>query len=169
MRVHVIVASRHGATTEIATAVGEALRERGLDVTFRELDGTTPTDLRFGPEDAIVLGSAIYAGAWIKSARHFLDRYVDEINLHRTWLFSSGPLGEDPTAEGMDPTRLATLQLDTGAIDHHIFGGRLDRSQLSRAERLLASAVRAPEGDYRDWEEVDDWAGTIADALAAPV
>ena len=136
MRVHVIVASRHGATREIATAIGAALRERGLDVIDLELDGATPTDLRFGSDDAIVLGSAIYAGSWIKDARRFLDRYVDEINLHRTWLFSSGPLGDDPNAEGMDPTRLATMQLDTGAVDHHIFGGRLDRSQLGRGERF---------------------------------
>jgi hypothetical protein len=26
-------------------------------------------------------------------------------------------------------------------------------------------AVRAPEGDYRDWNEIEDWARTIAKAL----
>lgn len=169
MRVHVIVASRHGATSEIGAAIRDTLRDRGLDVDLVELDRTAPPDLRFGPDDVIVLGSAIYAGSWIKAARHLLERYEDEIKHHRTWLFSSGPLGDRHNAEGMDPTRLATMALDTGAVDHHIFAGRLDRSQLGRGERLIAAAVRAPDGDFRDWAEVEAWANEVADAVATPV
>jgi menaquinone-dependent protoporphyrinogen IX oxidase len=29
-------------------------------------------------------------------------------------------------------------------------------------ERMMAKAVRAPEGDYRNWEAVDAWAESIA-------
>ena len=59
----------------------------------------------------------------------------------------------------------------TGAIDHRVFAGKLDKSQLGRLERAMVRMVRAPEGDYRDWAEVSHWASDIADTLvaAAPV
>ena len=47
------------------------------------------------------------------------------------------------------------------------FAGRLDKSELGRLERTMVRAVRAPEGDYRDWEDIAEWAASIADGLAA--
>jgi hypothetical protein len=38
MRVLVAVASRHGATREIAEAIGRTLRERGLDAQVRDVE-----------------------------------------------------------------------------------------------------------------------------------
>jgi len=35
-------------------------------------------------------------------------------------------------------------------------------------ERLAGKIVRAPEGDFRDWEAIREWAQGIASALAAP-
>lgn len=53
----------------------------------------------------------------------------------------------------------------TGARDHRLFGGRLDKSRLSFAERAVVLAFRAPEGDFRDWAEIEAWAREIAGAL----
>ncbi len=165
MKVHVIVASRHGSTTEIAEAIAEALRAHDLCVSVIELTPDPPADLRLGPRDAVVLGSAIYAGSWIKAARRFLKLYGDQLNPHRTWLFSSGPLGSDA-----DPsTEVAGLDLDTPAVDHHVFCGMLDRERLGVGEWLVAAAVRAPEGDFRDWEEITEWSGRIAEQLLSSV
>jgi menaquinone-dependent protoporphyrinogen oxidase len=36
---------------------------------------------------------------------------------------------------------------------------------LSFAEKAIVVAVRAPEGDFRDWDEIGDWANSIADSL----
>jgi menaquinone-dependent protoporphyrinogen oxidase len=52
----------------------------------------------------------------------------------------------------------------TSAREHRIFGGRIDRSALSFPERAVMMAVRAREGDYRDWDEIAAWADEIADA-----
>ena len=30
----------------------------------------------------------------------------------------------------------------------------------------MAAAVKAPEGDFRDWDAIDGWAGEIAARLA---
>lgn len=53
----------------------------------------------------------------------------------------------------------------TGAYEHRIFGGRLERERLGRAERLMVRALRAPYGDFRDWEQIRGWARSIADGL----
>lgn len=31
----------------------------------------------------------------------------------------------------------------------------------------MVKAVRAPYGDYRKWDRIDEWAGAIANSLAA--
>jgi menaquinone-dependent protoporphyrinogen oxidase len=51
------------------------------------------------------------------------------------------------------------------AREHRLFAGRLDRSRLGFGERAVMTAVRAQEGDDRDWEEIADWARGIARAV----
>lgn len=56
--------------------------------------------------------------------------------------------------------------------DHHVFFGSLDPSRLTFAEKTLRKlpAARAimPEGDFRDWTEIEDWARSIAEELTYP-
>jgi menaquinone-dependent protoporphyrinogen oxidase len=46
-----------------------------------------------------------------------------------------------------------------------VFTGRLVRKHLSFPDRAMASAIRAQEGDFRNWAEIRDWATGIADTL----
>jgi menaquinone-dependent protoporphyrinogen oxidase len=41
----------------------------------------------------------------------------------------------------------------------------LDKSLLSFGERAMVTAMRAPLGDFRDWDEIAAWAGDIAAAV----
>lgn len=59
------------------------------------------------------------------------------------WLYSSGPLGRE--ARPRDAP--------------------VDRNELSFAERAIGAALHAPDGDFRDWEEIRGWAHEIAGAL----
>ena len=45
--------------------------------------------------------------------------------------------------------------------EQRIFFGALDHHKLSFAERMMVKAVRAPEGDFRDWLAVEAWAASI--------
>jgi menaquinone-dependent protoporphyrinogen oxidase len=38
-------------------------------------------------------------------------------------------------------------------------------SKLNFAEKLIIKAVKAPVGDFRDWDMINAWADGIADAL----
>jgi menaquinone-dependent protoporphyrinogen oxidase len=165
MRVLVTAASRHGATTGIAEAVAEALRGGGLTV-----DLVAPEDVNaLEPYDAIVLGSGVYAGRWIDSARTFAERHADELVTRPVWLFSSGPIG-DPPKPVEDPPEVAGLVERLAARGHRTFAGRLDREELGFLERTVTRALRAPDGDFRDWDAIRAWATEIASELqGAPV
>jgi menaquinone-dependent protoporphyrinogen oxidase len=60
---------------------------------------------------------------------------------------------------------VAEILTATRARDHRVFAGRLVRRQLSFPERAIVSALRVPEGDFRDWPEIRRWADEIAEAL----
>ena len=71
-----------------------------------------------------------------------------------------------------DPPKPTGLAVDsgpiverTGARGHGLFGGRLDKSRLGFAERVVVGVARGTEGDFRDWKEIADWAGEIAGEL----
>lgn len=161
MKVLVVVASKHGSTRDIAEAIGEDLRGEGHVVDVFEA-GNAPDPEAY---DAAVVGSAIYVGRWMGEAQQYVERYAETLRTLPVWLFSSGPLGED-YPEGMGrPENLEALITLTGARDHEVFVGRLDKSDLGIGERLITKAVKAPEGDFRDWEAIGAWAREIAVGL----
>ena len=160
MRVLVATASKYGATAEIGKTIAEVLGERGLEPTVlppEQVDGVDGYD-------AAVLGSAVYAGHWLKPARELVERHAGGLAGRPVWLFSSGPVGDPPKPEE-DPVDVADLVALTDARDHRVFAGKLVRRQLSFPERAIVAALRVPEGDFRDWTEIRRWAAGIAEAL----
>lgn len=157
-RVLVSAGSKHGATAEIADHIGVTLRERGLDVTVAPPDQVATIE-DFG---TVVLGSAVYAGHWTADAKELALLIAESAGSPTVWLFSSGPIGDPPKPEE-DPVDVADIHEMTSARGHKVFAGRIDKSQLSFGERAIMIAVRAPDGDFRDWEEIAGWAHGIAD------
>jgi menaquinone-dependent protoporphyrinogen oxidase len=160
-RILVTAASKYRATLEIAQAIGEALAERGFDVTVSPIEDVTAVD----GYDAVVAGSAVYAGHWMKPAREFVERVAADLADRPVWLFSSGPIGDPPRPQE-DPVDASEFVEQSGAREHRVFGGKLDKSRLSFGEKAIVMALRAPEGDFRDWDEVRSWATGIADSLS---
>src|SRR4051812_45492362 len=164
MNILIAIASRHGSTEGIAEVLAHELRAAGHTVTVRAADD--PADVP--PYDAAIIGSAIYAGNWLPAATAFVEDEQVRLAAVPVWLFSSGPLGaEDPPPPG-EPKQLADVQAATGAREHSIFAGKLDKHDLNLAERLITHVVGAPEGDFRDWEAIRAWAREIAAALPVP-
>jgi menaquinone-dependent protoporphyrinogen oxidase len=46
-----------------------------------------------------------------------------------------------------------------------VFAGRLDKDLLNVGERAMVTAMRAPLGDFRDWDAVRAWAADVAAQL----
>ncbi len=162
MTVLVSAASKHGSTAEIATAVARVLSERGPAVDVRPVENVTMVE----GYDAVVLGSAVYAGHWMESARRLAEAQAGALSTRPVWLFSSGPVGDPPKPEE-DPVDVATLMAQTSARDHRVFAGKLDKQRLGFGEKAIVLALRAPVGDFRAWAAIEAWAGEIADTLQA--
>lgn len=160
MRVLVIVASKHGSTAEIAEALGRGLSERGIVADVKNASSVS----ELAGYDAVLLGSAVYAGRWMKSIRELVELRHEELLGRPVWLFSSGPVGE-PLRPAEDPVDVATIAAALDARGHRVFPGKLDKSKLSLAEKALVMSLRVPDGDFRNWDEVAAWAGEIAAAL----
>jgi len=78
------------------------------------------------------------------------------------WLWSSGPLGTEVQGTEPQPKEMAEFREAIAPRDQRIFFGALDSSRLSFAERMMVKAVRAPAGDFLDWQAIEDWAASIA-------
>jgi menaquinone-dependent protoporphyrinogen oxidase len=160
MTVLVSVESRHGATEQIGQRVARILIDAGWPV-----DVLRPAEVtHITPYAAVVIGSAVYGGAWLAPARELVERFAIELRERPVWLFSSGPIGDPPKPIG-DPAGVAPLVRLIQPRGHGIFAGRLVDEELGIAEKLMTRAVRAPHGDFRNWRVVDAWAGEIVRAL----
>ena len=161
MKIMVVAASKHGSTQEIAEAIGTELRQVGHQVTVYEAKDK-PVVAGY---EAAVIGSAVYAGSWLSEARDFVAENQDALQAIPVWLFTSGPLGEENPQPVGDPVQLPELVEQTNAREHRIFVGKLDRDKLNLGEKLIVKVVKAPYGDFRDWDDIHAWASEVATAL----
>ena len=165
MKLLIAVASKHGSTREIAAAIAATLRTQSFTVDLRDVAEVAGID----GYDAVIIGSAIYAGQWLPEAKRFAKHYATQLAERPLWLFSSGPLGAGEPQPHDDPQRLVTALQGVAIRDHRIFVGKLEPADLGFGERLLARVVHAPAGDFRDWSAVRDWASAIGAELARTV
>ena len=161
----VAYASKYGATAEIADKIGEVLSEAGLPNEVLPADDVD--DLT--PYYAVVLGSAVYMAKWGDEAAKFLEHNEKALAERPVWLFSSGALGEGDPVELMQGWRFPEAQQEVAdriqPRDMAFFHGVLDTEKLSLPEKLILKGVKAPVGDFRDWETITTWATSIAEAL----
>lgn len=157
--------TKYGATAEIAEKIGQVLRQEGLGADVLAADRVA--DLH--AYDAVVLGSAVYIGRWRKEAARFLEANQAALSEKPVWLFSSGPTGEGDPAELTQgwklPGKLQPIADRIGPRDIAVFHGASDPGKLNFIEKWMLKNVKAPVGDFRDWEAIASWAEGIAEEL----
>ena len=120
MKVLVTAASRHGSTAEIASIIAGVLQASDIDA-----EAVAPEAVASVVDyDAVILGSAVYAGQWLESARAFVACHADDLATRPVFLFSSGPLGY-PSRHPVEPADAIAVETTTGAMDLQVFPGRL--------------------------------------------
>jgi menaquinone-dependent protoporphyrinogen oxidase len=179
LKVLIAYATKYDSTKGIATFIADRLRQSGVDADVQEVGSVTNAD----DYDAFVVGSAVYMFHWLDQAKEFVARYRGVLASHPVWLFSSGPLGaETRNVKGRDlrdvsgPQELGALREAVNPRSHRVFFGALDNRRLGFGHRVIrkmpAARESLPEGDFRDWKEIGDWAVGIAQelksALASP-
>jgi len=169
IQVLVAYATKHGTTAEIAEMIGQVLRQAGLATDVLPADRVGDVT----PYEAVVLGSAVYIGRWQKQAAKFLKANEKALAERPVWLFSSGPSGEGDPVELTNgwrfPKALQPLADRIRPRDIALFHGHVNVDKLNFIERSMIKNVKAPVGDFRDWETITSWATAIADVLKEAV
>lgn len=164
-RVLIAYGTKYGATAEIAERIGEALRDAGLEADVLQADRVG--DL--SAYDAVVVGSAVYIGRWRKEAVKFVTDNEQTLTAKPVWIFSSGPTGEGDPVEQVQGWRLpGSLEPIVDHIqprDIAVFHGAADENKMGWLDKWLLRRVKAPTGDFRDWDAIAAWAADIASAL----
>lgn len=159
----VAYATRYGSTKEIAGAIADTLRSGGETVDLLPMGEVTD----IGRYRAAVVGSPIYMGKWLSDAQIFIERQQKELRRMPVAFFSVGMTVVDKTEDGyrraeaaMDQVRLLVQPVEIG-----LFAGKLEPSDLSLPDRAIVALVRAPSGDYRNWDEIRTWASGLIEKL----
>ncbi len=158
-KVLVAYASRSGSTMEVAQAVAHELTNRGYAVDMRMAKQVSSLD----GYAAVVVGSAVRYGQWLPEAVKFVEQNQAALKQMPTAFFAVHLMNmdEDETSRKarlayLDPVRKLVMPKSEA-----FFSGVGDPSKVSFLERLIAKAVKSPEGDFRDWAKIRDWAQNI--------
>lgn len=163
-KVLVAYATRAGSTGEVAKVIAETLHEAGLRVDLRPAREVTDVS----PYRAVVLGSPIRAGRWMPEALKLLRRHREPLSHIPVAYFVVCITLKEDTEENrrlveswMAPVRAILEPARMG-----FFAGKMDYGRLSFLERfIIRNMLKVPEGDYRDWESIRNWAQEIAHLL----
>jgi menaquinone-dependent protoporphyrinogen oxidase len=166
MKALVAFASKHGSTKEIAEFIAKTLEQHNVytDVLY------VGAVMNLSEYDAIIIGSAVYAGQWRPEAAQFLKVRTDILAEKRVWLFSSGPTGHGNATDLLGgflfPENLEYHRNKINPVDTVVFHGNLDLTKLTLAELMIVNSYGGPLGDYRQWDKIKTWADGIATTLA---
>ena len=158
-RVLVAYASRHGSTKEIAERIADELSAMDTPATTAEMKSVSSVN----EFDLIILGAPLYMGKLEKDFSRFISRFGSDLEKTQVAGFAVGlaPIKNESQAvqEAMD-----TLNAGFGSIKPvsvALFAGRLDPEKLSFISRKIIAMVKAPTGDFREWDKISAWAREI--------
>lgn len=159
MKILVAYATRRGEVEGLADLLATDLRYLSHDVAV--LPARAVTDLSY--YGAVVLGAAVYDGAWHKEATEFVEKYAHELARRPVWLFAARPLTEDNLLELSQPIGgLAESAARVRAVGTKVFDARSHNPE-TLYQGPMPYGRRA--GDWRDEQAVDRWAHEIAHEL----
>jgi menaquinone-dependent protoporphyrinogen oxidase len=158
-KILVTYASRGGSTQGVAHTIGAELVKLGADLDMRYL--LDVKDLK--PYDVIIVGAPIRMGHWLPEAHHFISIHQQLLQQKKLALFVvSMTMHEDTSAnrqkvlDMLQPTLALVKPMDVG-----LFAGAVKPAKLTFFWRVLIKLMRVPEGDFRNYETIRNWAKAL--------
>jgi menaquinone-dependent protoporphyrinogen oxidase len=165
-RILIAYGTRCGSTGGVAESIGQALSATGAAVDVHPVKDVN--DL--SPYQAVIVGSAIRMGKWLPEAVEFVKTHQDRLSRVPVAYFAVCLAMKDETAENrhkalgyLDPVRKQFPQVKP--VDIGLFAGAVDYKKLSFAYSLILKVKGAPEGDFRNWEAIRNWAAGVSPVL----
>ncbi len=156
-KILVAYATRAGSTAEVADAIGKKLAAGGAIVDVKPIKKVQSIDGYLG----VVLGSAIRRGAVLPEVTNFVKSHKDELGKIPIAYFIVCMILREDTEESRKKAAsyLDSLRAEVNAVDTGMFAGKLDYSKLNFIDAFIVEhIIGTPEGDLRDWKQINDWA-----------
>jgi menaquinone-dependent protoporphyrinogen oxidase len=171
-RILVTYASEFGATRGVADLLAARLREHSAAV----VDVQPVVNVHeLSAYDAVVIGSAIYNGAWLPEAVHFVHFFASDLCRKPVAYFAVSMTMRADTAEHRRAVRsflepVVQAMPEVVPLDIGLFAGRIDVHKLPWLIRLrVRLTTHLRHGDYRKWQAIRAWADQILPALLTGV
>lgn len=153
-------ASKAGSTIEIATYLAEMISRKGIQVDLMPVEKVT--DL--SEYQSVILGSAIRVGKLLPEAMKFIENYQAELQERTFGVFIVCMTLNQDTEENrkivsdyLIPVRALVKPASEG-----MFAGVMDLKKLNLLEKMIMKAMKAPLGDFRNWEKIEAWGGHVS-------
>jgi menaquinone-dependent protoporphyrinogen oxidase len=149
-------ATRSGSTAEVAQAIAQALSAQGATVDVLPVKQVADlTGYR-----AVVVGSAVRIGQWLPEAARFVEQNRERLRHLPTGFFAVHlmNLGSDEASRQARLAYLEPIRKLVAPQKEAFFAGIGDWKRVSFLDGLIGKAVKAPEGDFRDWAAIQAWA-----------
>lgn len=163
-KVLVCYASGTGCTKGVAERIAETLEREGARVDVEPFsDGPDPVAY-----DAIVAGSGTRAGSWQPAAKKWVARNSATLRAKPLALFTVGIAmahGAEKRTETLGVTKGLLEKTELEPLDIGAFAGWYEPDKFNFVERKIMEIAKSPEGDFRDWAAIEDWATSVAGKL----
>lgn len=158
-KILVVYASTAKSTESVAIKVAEVLKTKGNQVDLRKVSEVKDVN----PYEMVVFGSAIHAGRLLPNSLAFLKKHLEALKQKPFHAFIVCLAMKDDSEEVrklvsayLEPVRALITPVSEG-----FFAGVMDYKKLNFITRMIIKSMKAPEGDFRKWEEIEDWAMQI--------
>ena len=158
-KILVAYATKCGSTIEVARAIGDTIARNGATVDVKPIKEITDIN----EYDAFIVGSAIRMAQWLPEAKDFVKSHQIHLNEKSTAIFSVHILNQGDNPDDRRERQAYTTQLKEFLTPkaEAFFPGKIDQAQLSFFECLIFKMVKSPEGDYRNWDAIREWAAGL--------
>jgi len=162
----VVYGTGTGCTEGVARRIGETVAKRGARVdVVPAKDAPDPSAY-----DAVIVGSGVRAGSWHAPVKEWVIQNADALRAGSVAFYTVClTLATDPGKTGEVRAYTDALVAESGVTpaEFGLFAGSNEPKQYSFVERTILKLMKAPEGDFRDWDAIDAWADATAVEIGA--
>lgn len=165
-KVLVAYATYYGTTKDVAQAIAKTIAEHGYSV-----DVCPAKDVQnVAGYDSVIIGSAVRGGKIHDDALHFLEDNEAVLSKIPVAYFVCCMTMHDDNPETRYQAEGFLAEVFNKVskikpISIGYFGGVLEMKRLDWLARLVVKALRAPEGDYRNWDAIIHWSEEVAESI----
>ncbi|MEN6552406.1 MAG: flavodoxin domain-containing protein [Methanobacterium sp.] len=179
MKVLIVYGTRYGTAAEIAEEIRKVIEREGIEVDLVDSRGIKNYDIP--PYDMVIIGSGIKIGKWTKGSLKFMEDNKSALSDKKVALFvTCGAANmEETITEGQEKylDEVALKYLSGEPVATGLFGSVYDPNVSHGLMYKLATKFIIKKGldkqgidtskriDYRDWDEIREWALNLANML----